>query len=126
MFICSECLKDDPFYMPQSRGPCEVCGKVKVCYDIHHSQLPESKPEPDRPSEAEMIKESEVLERIGETIGVMDQEQLARLHNDITSGYKKLEPDDIEAPIVRYTFKMAKTESKFLKYYNLIWVARHI
>ena len=45
MFICKECLNDDPIYMPQSRGPCEVCGKTRVCYDIHHSQLPSSKPE---------------------------------------------------------------------------------
>ncbi len=47
MFICSECLNDDPFYMPKSYGPCEVCGKVRSCYDIHHSQLPEAKPEPE-------------------------------------------------------------------------------
>lgn len=51
MFICKECLGDDPFYMPQSHGPCEVCEKTKNCYDIHHSQLPELKSDPDKKSD---------------------------------------------------------------------------
>lgn len=43
-----------------------------------------------------MIKESEVLERIAEAIDVMDVDQLAKLHNKITFGYKEINDDDIE------------------------------
>src|SRR3989344_940946 len=38
MFICKPCMKDDQhfdFHMMKSRGPCEICGKTKVCADCH-------------------------------------------------------------------------------------------
>lgn len=38
MFICAACLGDDPVRF-QSKGPCEVCGETKACYDIPSSQL---------------------------------------------------------------------------------------
>lgn len=44
MFYCDECASKNkwPGYygMPQSRGPCEVCGKVRPCYDVPSSALP--------------------------------------------------------------------------------------
>lgn len=42
------------------------------------------------------IKESDVLERIGEAIDTMDTKQLARLHNEITVDYEKIVPDEIK------------------------------
>jgi len=34
--VCEECKKKEDKLKTslRSRGPCEVCGKVKVCYDI--------------------------------------------------------------------------------------------
>ena len=37
MFVCEECFdpkKDRLKHCLRSRGPCEVCGKVRICYDI--------------------------------------------------------------------------------------------
>lgn len=45
MFICNECLENnyqEPvilFLLPQSKGPCECCDLISVCYDIPSSQL---------------------------------------------------------------------------------------
>jgi hypothetical protein len=41
MFYCDSCRKERewPDGYALSRGKCEVCGKVAVCYDIHHSLL---------------------------------------------------------------------------------------
>jgi hypothetical protein len=44
MFYCESCAKKngwpwDWYLSPASRGPCEVCGKVSVCADVHHSFL---------------------------------------------------------------------------------------
>lgn len=42
MFICNDCVKkeyNEPFALLRSYGNCEVCGKTKECYDIHHSRL---------------------------------------------------------------------------------------
>lgn len=37
MFICEECIEktDKLKSVLRSRGLCEVCGKVKVCYDVN-------------------------------------------------------------------------------------------
>lgn len=42
-----------------------------------------------------MIKETEILERIGAAIDEADLPQLAQLHNDITN-YPPISSDDIE------------------------------
>ena len=42
-----------------------------------------------------MLKESEVLERIGESIDVMDMNELANLHNQLTT-YHPITGDIIE------------------------------
>jgi len=36
MFVCSDCKKptDRLRSLVQSQGPCEICGKVTVCWDI--------------------------------------------------------------------------------------------
>jgi hypothetical protein len=43
MFYCDDCATKNkwPSYygMPQSRGECEVCGKVRACYDAPVRQL---------------------------------------------------------------------------------------
>jgi len=39
MFICQECLGHKALAC-ESYGPCEVCHKTKMCYDIHHSKIP--------------------------------------------------------------------------------------
>lgn len=47
MFYCDDCANKNkwPSYygMSQSRGPCEVCGKVRACYDVPSSALPPPK-----------------------------------------------------------------------------------
>jgi len=42
MYYCNECEKKNgwPEGFSKSRGPCEVCGKTRVCSDIASSQLP--------------------------------------------------------------------------------------
>ena len=44
MFYCDDCASKNKwpgFYgMRQSRGPCEVCGKVRASYDLPSSALP--------------------------------------------------------------------------------------
>lgn len=38
MFLCEKCHKDSGCkvtWHPRSKGPCEDCGKVKICYDCH-------------------------------------------------------------------------------------------
>jgi len=42
-----------------------------------------------------MIKESDVLERIGATIDEMDADDLAELHNELTN-YEHITGDDID------------------------------
>lgn len=41
-FVCEECLKEKYENQPGfvgSKGPCEDCGKVALCYDIPSSRL---------------------------------------------------------------------------------------
>lgn len=42
MFFCEECRerRSWPGLWPSSRGPCEVCGKTRDCYDVPSSRLP--------------------------------------------------------------------------------------
>ncbi len=42
MFYCDPCRKENkwPGIMTGSVGPCEVCGKVRPCYDVPTSVLP--------------------------------------------------------------------------------------
>jgi hypothetical protein len=43
MFYCEECRKRNGYpeaFLNYTRGPCEICGKVAVCHDVHHSKLP--------------------------------------------------------------------------------------
>lgn len=51
MFYCAPCqIKNDwPISFSMSRGPCEECGKVAVCFDVHHSQIPKKE---DKPSDS--------------------------------------------------------------------------
>ena len=49
MFICEMCAKrvyGGVASFSKSYGTCEECGKVNVCFDIHHSRLPERRPVP--------------------------------------------------------------------------------
>lgn len=43
MFYCDACARKnkwpDEFWLPRSRGPCEVCGKVAVCNDVPSTWL---------------------------------------------------------------------------------------
>jgi len=47
MFYCQKCATKnkwpDDFYLAQSKGACEVCGKVEVCFDVSSSHLPKPK-----------------------------------------------------------------------------------
>jgi hypothetical protein len=47
MFYCEPCAKKNDwpheFYLPMSRGPCEVCGKTATCVDVPSARLPVSK-----------------------------------------------------------------------------------
>jgi hypothetical protein len=65
MFICDKCVTNnyEPIFYysihSHSYGPCEDCGEIAVCTDVHHSQLkakaatpeknPNQSPEPQRP-----------------------------------------------------------------------------
>lgn len=44
MFYCEACAKKNgypfEFYLPQSRGPCELCKKTATCVDVPSSRLP--------------------------------------------------------------------------------------
>lgn len=42
MFFCDECRKKKnwPESFLKSKGPCEVCGEVRVCNDVKSSFLP--------------------------------------------------------------------------------------
>lgn len=44
MFYCKACqLKNNwPDSWSGSYGKCEVCGKPSLCYDVHHSRLPDA------------------------------------------------------------------------------------
>lgn len=48
MFYCDECAKKNewPTGLMQSRGPCEVCEKVRACNDVPSRYLPEPKRKP--------------------------------------------------------------------------------
>jgi hypothetical protein len=47
MFYCDDCADKNKWprelWMRQSRGPCEVCDKVRACYDVPSSSLPAPK-----------------------------------------------------------------------------------
>lgn len=47
MFICEECHKGncDYVHFSGSVGPCEVCGKQKVCHDCHKYHFKRQKEE---------------------------------------------------------------------------------
>lgn len=49
MFYCEDCQAKNnwPESFSMSRGGCEMCGKMAVCYDTPSSQLPDRKPESD-------------------------------------------------------------------------------
>lgn len=49
MFYCEDCrIKNQwPTGFAMSHGPCEVCGKVSICYDVYHGHLPVREPEPE-------------------------------------------------------------------------------
>ena len=42
MFFCDRCAKrrDWPTSFMKSEGPCEVCGKIRICNDIPSRHLP--------------------------------------------------------------------------------------
>lgn len=44
MFYCDDCAKKNewpaPDFGPRSRGPCELCKNVRVCYDVPSYALP--------------------------------------------------------------------------------------
>jgi hypothetical protein len=42
MFFCENCKQKNkwPGWMPSSRGKCEICSKVAVCYDVPSKYLP--------------------------------------------------------------------------------------
>lgn len=43
MFYCKECAQEyeypTNFYLPRSRGPCELCKKGAICFDVPSSTL---------------------------------------------------------------------------------------
>lgn len=47
MFYCEPCGKKSDWptwdFLPQSRGPCEMCGKSAACFDVPSSSLPVQK-----------------------------------------------------------------------------------
>jgi len=47
MFYCEKCAKkyNWPDYGSQSIGPCEICGKHAVCFDVPSKYLPIPKKE---------------------------------------------------------------------------------
>jgi hypothetical protein len=51
MFYCEGCRvkRDWPESMTTSRGPCEVCGKLRDCHDVPSKFLPLPLPLPLRP-----------------------------------------------------------------------------
>lgn len=48
MYYCQQCGLTNkwPIGMTQSVGPCEVCGKVKSCFDVPSRLLPEREATP--------------------------------------------------------------------------------
>jgi hypothetical protein len=48
MFYCDPCAKKNEWPSgwprPQSRGPCEMCGRTAVCTDTPSYALPDCKP----------------------------------------------------------------------------------
>ncbi len=48
MFYCESCreAKGWPESFGRSRGPCEVCGKVRDCHDVATKSLPEPRQDP--------------------------------------------------------------------------------
>ena len=61
MFICDKCFDEMKiqavkFILPRSRGNCERCGAHEVCYDIHHSRLPEPKSETSKSNKRRVTK----------------------------------------------------------------------
>lgn len=54
MFFCDECrVKNNwPESWFKSTGPCEVCGRTRVCNEIHSSQLPPVPTEEEEEEEA--------------------------------------------------------------------------
>lgn len=45
MFFCDRCRvrKQWPESLAKSTGPCEICGKTRLCNDVPSSALPEPK-----------------------------------------------------------------------------------
>jgi hypothetical protein len=45
MFYCEKCGKKNQwptdFFIPQSHGPCEMCGRPALCFDVPSSRLPD-------------------------------------------------------------------------------------
>jgi hypothetical protein len=37
MFVCEKCLEKDDIhsFFPISHGNCEICGEVKMCYEVY-------------------------------------------------------------------------------------------
>lgn len=49
MFICHSCREknyENPKPLSGSYGPCEICGQVRECGEIHHSYLIPKKSNP--------------------------------------------------------------------------------
>lgn len=55
MFYCEACAKKSKwpyeFWMGQSHGPCEICGKTSVCVDVPSSALPVPKRDKNNPAD---------------------------------------------------------------------------
>lgn len=51
MFYCKDCAKKNDwpseFYLPRSRGRCEICHKTAVCFEVH-SASPRLKIDPEK------------------------------------------------------------------------------
>lgn len=48
MFYCDGCARERewPVSLSRSLGLCELCGRKRVCNDVHSSKLPKKKEEP--------------------------------------------------------------------------------
>lgn len=71
MFICENCIGDYEIRAPletclRSRGPCEACRQMKVCYDVPHGAYTRVVP---RKVQSEAIVRSKTKDQVKATYG---------------------------------------------------------
>ena len=65
MFYCDPCARERewPISMARSLGSCELCGRKRVCNDVHPSKIPGAKDDASQTGKTEEVAPLDRLKR---------------------------------------------------------------